>query len=1839
MFNVGELLAKLSLDASQFTAGLETAREKLNNFSKKASELGRELTMFTAPLAAAGAYAVKMANDFNEAMAQVATMTSGGTERVIELKKEVQELSIRMGKSTRDMAGGLYQVLSAFGDTGDAIERLEIASKAATAGVSTTTDAINLLSAVAKGYGDTSTEMLRKISDLSFKTVVLGQTTFPELASSIGQVVPIASALGVSLEELFGVMATGTGVTGTASEVATQFRGILASFMSPSTQMANLMQKLGYSTGEAMIKSMGFRNALNAVVNEVKSGGGSLQDYLGRVEAITLALALTGGQADVFTQKTKAMYEAAGETDKAFKKVTEGVNKAGFTFAQLKTNVEVLAQQFGDAISPALLDFVHSAVEPALRLLTKLIQVYENMPAGLKKAFNVFSAIVIALGPVLFMFGKFASLLSTILGLLGVGGGAAAGGVSAGVAATGTSLIGLLGPVGLVIGALALLAGGIYLLYKRNKEFRKGVQDLGKVLWTIGVNIKSFFVNVFKSLPLAWKNLTDTFEKIKKKVKDFWKLLLGLGSISFRGITPPKIPPTGPTGGIGGIAKQILQKVGVSLVGVVSHSDIKDKVLGVIDKIRELKEEVELKLKPSIMLVNIEGAIEKAYEQVKKFFENAWEYTVDIIIELVKLGIKGLVAVWNAVLGVIRAIGEFIQPVWNFIVSIIVEIVSAVVTGYKWVEDEVKKAVSWIKEKIKALEIFLVNLVVEIVSVVVNSLQLLEDKIQETKNWILEKLQILKNFTVDVLVAIGGIVIDGLMWVLKKIEDTSSWVSKQLEMLKDFVVNVVISIIKVTIRGLEWVLKKVEDAKNWVETQVKSISKFVTDLVIEIMDVILRGLEWVEKKVLDTKNWVIEKIKQLESFVVDLWIDIKTVIIKGLDWVLKKIEDVKGFVLSQVETLKEFIVNTLITIQEVIITGLEWVIKKIDDTYNFISSLIDKIKSFIVNILVEIKNIVFEGLEPVLKVVQGAYDRVSNAVKTLEKFVVDIVVDIKSVVVSELKKVGDEIKKAKDWITEKLGDISSFVTDVVIAIGEVIISGLDWVKNEIKIAADSITGAAETIKEVTVQVVINVTAKLKQTAKKLQALFQEKYNEIGSYIRNTVEHTIKVIITAIPQILGLDNIKDKILGKIPSEINKTVRVNIDVQRNIYEDSRLLNDINNVQKEVQKQPWWQSIVDSLNKASDKTNKSLETFRDKFIQGAEKMYGKEFVDTMRNIAKRANPISIFSKEKPSMAQAYGTMALTLAAMPLMGEAWRQLLMPPRTGNLIVKDFSAFQNTTFKGTEQWVASIILLFLLLQDELVGHSIVPDMLNAIQRWFKKSLGGTVKENEKAYEEIIWVWENPRVKKTFSGLVNWIKDRWSGLKKWWGDIFEEEPAKKPTARVSVPKPSKPSVSEESWVPVAYENPYPITDAIRYARQVSNVRDTLERVRKIEESIPEAIPIAFNIMDPIPQAKKVRDQLDRIMERETKEITIEVSALPVLDALMKLLENTVKNGLNSIANNFDEFITRVKNAFKFGLTDQINEYLKEAFSWGKKWIKGAGGEFVEVAKTTADKVNEVRDKAMNKLREGIDKIADLVIGLTDPVALVMDVLANLIDINPLIKGFTNLGNSFVNFVSAMISLTDPIGFLGSVVSELLSNLNPLNALLGKMKSVLEPTFDALLYPVVYAGQVIGQALIPVLQALFPAFKQMGIMALSLAKMFGQVWNVLVTVANWFGANLQQINLSAFDEAIQNLTNMTWDQAEAAANAAEAMRELTNVPEGFKVELAEFTAMAGQSLASSAIKGMSKNSGDTYQSSYSEGDVIIENVYITSNDPEQIWNELKSIIQRERMTRAGAIAPVV
>lgn len=482
---------------------------KLNKGLKKTADsyvkVGRTATAaLTLPIAAAAAASIKSTMDINKSMANVASLIPGNIDRVNALKTSLQDLSVTTGKATTDLADGTYQVISALGDTADTMKIVDISARAATAGVSTTEDAVNLLTAITKGYGDTTAAATKKVADLSFMTVKLGKTSFPELAASMGKSVPIANALKISQEELFTAFATLTGVTGTTSEVSTQLVSVMGAMLKPSGELTKTVQSMGFASASAMMKEEGLVESLKLLNKAVGGNADYMSRLLGRKEALTAALALTGSQSDVFTKKLGEMKNATGAMSTAFDAQTKGINKAGFATQQALQRMSVAGQRMGDVLLPV----VAKLAELASKVFEKVVKIPKPMLATIA----AIGGIVAAAGPLLMLVGGLISAFATVTGAIAGAGGAVAL---------------LSNPIGwAVVGVVSLTAGVVY-LWKKMDSFRGLIITVKNTLVNLYVTLKpllklfAYLGKILIGLPLkvVLFQLESMFKVLEKMLK------------------------------------------------------------------------------------------------------------------------------------------------------------------------------------------------------------------------------------------------------------------------------------------------------------------------------------------------------------------------------------------------------------------------------------------------------------------------------------------------------------------------------------------------------------------------------------------------------------------------------------------------------------------------------------------------------------------------------------------------------------------------------------------------------------------------------------------------------------------------------------------------------------------------------------------------------------------------------------------------------------------------------------------------------------------------------------------------------------------------------------------------------------------------------------------------------------------------------------------------------------------------------------------------------------------------------------------------------------------------
>ncbi len=383
-----DLVARIGFKAD--LRPLDNVDKKLGKATRAAGDLNGALTHIGAAIAGfatigAALAALDKSLAFGKQIGQIQTLMPGAANRVAELRQGIIDLSIATGKSTEDISAGVYEVLSSFGDLGkDTIGITKLAAQAATAGATDTKTALNLLSAVTLAYGDTSAAANAKVSDLGFTAVKLGKLTFPELASSIGIVTPIAKQLNVSTEELFAAFGTLSGVTGTASEVATQYRAILVDLIKPTDKMRAALNKLGIANVAQAIKSRGVQNVLKQIIGTTDGTAEQIGKLFGRAEGLGAAMALTGSLGTRFDSTLDAMRHSAGATAAAYAAGAGGANAMGTEVEKADAKIAAAVVTFGDHMQAPFVEIKKTIALVADAAATDLLPIFDILAGGIR---------------------------------------------------------------------------------------------------------------------------------------------------------------------------------------------------------------------------------------------------------------------------------------------------------------------------------------------------------------------------------------------------------------------------------------------------------------------------------------------------------------------------------------------------------------------------------------------------------------------------------------------------------------------------------------------------------------------------------------------------------------------------------------------------------------------------------------------------------------------------------------------------------------------------------------------------------------------------------------------------------------------------------------------------------------------------------------------------------------------------------------------------------------------------------------------------------------------------------------------------------------------------------------------------------------------------------------------------------------------------------------------------------------------------------------------------------------------------------------------------------------
>jgi TP901 family phage tail tape measure protein len=295
---------------------------------------------------------IDAAIEFEDQLATINTVAQLSERDLADLGESIQSMAVESGKSTRDLTEGFYDLVSAGVAAEDGMAVLKDATTLATGALSTTGEAVDLITSAMNSYGLEASETTR-LTDIFAQAVQDGKVTASELAGSIAQIAPIAAQAGVSIEEVAAGYATMTAQGVPAAEAATKMRSAIVALISPNAQLNAIQEETGINFAELM-RAEGVAVALQTLSDAVGGNEAAMTDALGRVEAYQFALAATGSNADAFATSQERMAKAATEGGVALRQAAERQDTLAFRQQRLAAEMETLMQDLGAALLPVM---------------------------------------------------------------------------------------------------------------------------------------------------------------------------------------------------------------------------------------------------------------------------------------------------------------------------------------------------------------------------------------------------------------------------------------------------------------------------------------------------------------------------------------------------------------------------------------------------------------------------------------------------------------------------------------------------------------------------------------------------------------------------------------------------------------------------------------------------------------------------------------------------------------------------------------------------------------------------------------------------------------------------------------------------------------------------------------------------------------------------------------------------------------------------------------------------------------------------------------------------------------------------------------------------------------------------------------------------------------------------------------------------------------------------------------------------------------------------------------------------------------------------------------------
>jgi TP901 family phage tail tape measure protein len=326
-------------------SGLNGAQRALANFQNFATEVAR---VAAAAIAGIAVVSTREAITFESSLAKIQGLVGVSAREIDELAAAARRIAPAFGASANEAAEALFFITSAGLRGAAATNVLEASLKGAAIGLGDAKTIADLATSAVNAYGESQLDGAKAV-DILAEAVRLGKLEPDELAASMGQVLPLASALGISFDQV-GAALAGMSKTGTdAATASTQLRGIFNTLVKPTVGAEEALKEMGLSSAglREQLREKGLLSTLQTLTDAFDGNIDATASVFGNVRALTGVLDLMGASAADNAEIFKFMADDVGVLDEAFEIVAE---TAEFKFKKAMAEVRDGLLEIGLAI-------------------------------------------------------------------------------------------------------------------------------------------------------------------------------------------------------------------------------------------------------------------------------------------------------------------------------------------------------------------------------------------------------------------------------------------------------------------------------------------------------------------------------------------------------------------------------------------------------------------------------------------------------------------------------------------------------------------------------------------------------------------------------------------------------------------------------------------------------------------------------------------------------------------------------------------------------------------------------------------------------------------------------------------------------------------------------------------------------------------------------------------------------------------------------------------------------------------------------------------------------------------------------------------------------------------------------------------------------------------------------------------------------------------------------------------------------------------------------------------------------------------------------------------------